>query len=188
VRGGFNVFNLSHTFETDGRTLDAALKMQSADLFLDWFPFGGGFHISPGVLIYNGNKVSGGETVPANSTFSLNHQDYISDPKNPVSGSAAITLGKAGPALLLGFGNLVPRGSRRWSVPFEFGIVYIQKPLMALNLTGGACAVNNPASCRPIATDPTLQAQVLAEQNKQNSDLSKLKVYPVISAGFAYKF
>ena len=45
-------------FEDDGITLDATLTLRSASAHLDWFPFGGGFHLSPGVMLYNGNQMN----------------------------------------------------------------------------------------------------------------------------------
>ena len=56
--GGFSGVSLSHVFEDDGITLDATLTLRSASAHLDWFPFGGGFHLSPGVMLYNGNQMN----------------------------------------------------------------------------------------------------------------------------------
>ncbi len=43
-------------------------------------------------------------------------------------------------------------------------------------------------ACRSCPTDPALQADVTREQNNINSDLSVLKIIPVLSLGFSYKF
>jgi hypothetical protein len=37
------------------------------------------------------------------------------------------------------------------------------------------------------ATDPTVQANVLAEQNQINDDLNLLKYYPILSFGITWK-
>ena len=45
-------------------SLAAQLKLRSFDAYIDWFPLGGGFHVSPGLMLYNGNEVSAIATVP----------------------------------------------------------------------------------------------------------------------------
>ena len=57
VRVGFNTFTFNRDFDDDGITLAAKLKLRSVSAYFDWFAFGGGFHISPGVMLYNGNEV-----------------------------------------------------------------------------------------------------------------------------------
>lgn len=187
VRGEVNTFGLSHDFDQDGITLAAKLKLRSVAAFLDWFPFGGGFHVSPGLMIYNGNEVDANATVTGNKSFSLGDDNLISNPANPVTGTATVGFEKVAPALLLGWGNIIPRGDRRWSIPFELGVVYSRAPIATLSLAGSACAPNGTA-CRNIATEPVLQADVLKEQDQLNSDLKVLKAYPVLSLGFSYKF
>ncbi len=187
VRVGFDVFGLNHDFDKDGITLAAQLKLRSFNTYLDWFPFGGGFHVSPGVMLYNGNEVDGVATVPPTKKFTLGNEDLISNPANPVTGNAVVSFPKVAPSILIGWGNLIPRSERRWSIPFEIGVVYSRAPTTTLSLGGSACSLNG-AICRSVATDPGLQADLVTQQNKMNNDLSPLKVLPVISVGFSYKF
>ncbi len=188
VRVGFNLFNLNHDFDNDGINLAASLKLSSFSAHFDWFAFGGGFHISPGVMLYNGNKVTAVATVPAGQKFSLGDENLFSNAANPVTGSANISFAnKIAPSLLMGWGNIIPHGDRRWSIPFELGVVYSRAPTTTLSFGGSAC-LQNGTNCRSIATDPSLQADVTREQNNMNSDLSVLKVLPVLSLGFSYKF
>src|SRR5712692_5676798 len=63
VRAGFNLFSVSHDFDKDEITLAANLKLRSVSASVDWFAFGGGFHVSPGVMLYNGNEVNANATV-----------------------------------------------------------------------------------------------------------------------------
>jgi hypothetical protein len=189
VRVGFNTFTLNHAFNgDDGINVAAQLKLQSVDAHLDWFPFGGGFHISPGLTIYNGNQVTGTASVPPSTTFSLGDQKNLrSDPNNPVNGNASVSFAKTAPSLLIGWGNLIPRGDRRWSVEFEMGVIYSRAPTATLILTGNACDQNG-GNCRSIATDPQLQTDLAKQVSDVNSDISPLQAYPVISLGFGYKF
>jgi len=187
VRVGFNTFTFNHDFDNDGITLAASLKLRSLNAYFDWFPSGGGFHVSPGVMIYNGNRVSAVATVPAGRTFDLGDEELFSNVANPVSGNATIAFEKVAPSLLIGWGNIVPHGDRRWAIPFELGVVYSRAPTMTLAFGGSAC-FQNGTNCRNVATDPTLMADVAKEQSNMNSDLSPLKIIPVLSLGFSYKF
>ncbi len=186
LRGGFNVFSYSRSFNKDGVTYAAQLSFRSAEVHYDWFPFGGAFHISPGALIYNGNRIGANASVAASQSFTLNGTSYTSDPADPVGGTGKVDFQTAGPMFTVGWGNLLPRRHGRFSVPVEIGAIYTGSPRATLNLTGSACD-STGANCAAIATDPTIQGNVLAEQNKLNKDVSAFKFYPVISVGFGVK-
>ena len=79
VRVGFNTFTLNHDFDNDGITLAASLRMRSVSAYFDWFAFGGGFHISPGVMLYNGNQLSAIMSVPAGQDFELGDETLYSN-------------------------------------------------------------------------------------------------------------
>jgi hypothetical protein len=64
VRFGLNAFNYDHTFDKDGVSYKGTLTVRSAQVRYDFFPIGG-LHLSPGLLIYNGNKVDANASVPA---------------------------------------------------------------------------------------------------------------------------
>jgi hypothetical protein len=187
VRVGFNAFTFNHDFDDDGINLAASLRLRSFSAYFDWFAFGGGFHISPGVMIHNGNRLSAIATVPAGKSFSLGDSDLYSNAANPITGNANISFEKVAPTILIGWGNIVPHGDRRWSIPFELGVVYSRAPTSTLTFGGSACNQNG-GNCRNIASDPGLQADVAREQTNMNSDLSALKIIPVLSLGFSYKF
>ena len=188
VRGGFRAFGLNHDFDNDGITFAGQLKLRSVSAHLDWFPLGGGFHVSPGVMLYNGNEVDADARVPGGDTFTLGNTSLISDPSNPVTGAAAVTFrSRVAPSMRVGWGNIIPRGNRRWSIPFELGAVFARAPMAVLSLGGNACA-SDGTNCRSVAAEPQLQAEVQDEQDQLNDDLSVLKVIPVISIGFSVKF
>jgi hypothetical protein len=189
VRGGFSVFSLNHDFDNDGITFASQLKLRSVSAHLDWFPFYGGFHVSPGVMLYNGNEVNADALVPGGDTFNLGGASLLSDPSDPVTGTALVSFrSRVAPSVRVGWGNIVPRGGRRrWSVPFELGAVFARAPRAALSLGGSACE-SNGANCRSVADNPELQADVQDEQDQINDDLTVLKAIPVISIGFSLKF
>jgi hypothetical protein len=139
-------------------------------------------------MLYNGNEVGVVARVPAGQRFSLGDESLFSNAANPVTGTGKISFAnKIAPSLAIGWGNIVPHGDRRWSVPFELGVVYSRAPTSTVTFAGLACAQNG-SNCRNLATDAGLQASVTRERNNMNSDLSVLKVIPVLSLGFSYKF
>jgi len=185
VRFGFNAFSYGHSFDKDGVTYKGNLDLRSAQATYDLFLLKG-FHVSPGVLFYNGNKVSANASVPGGQTFTLSNTNYVSDPADPITGTGKLTVYKAAPMLLLGIGNLVPR-SGHFSVSFEIGAAYQGPPRVALNLSGSACD-STGLFCRSISSDPTIQSNIAAEQAKLNKSASPYKFYPVLSFGVGYRF
>jgi hypothetical protein len=187
LRVGFNAFSYSRGFTNDGVNYAGTLNFRSVETHFDWFPFAGGFHLSPGVMVYNGNEIKANAAVTSGQSFTLGGTTYISDAANPISGTGKIGFNKVAPTFLLGWGNLLPRSNKHFSVPFEFGMVFQGAPKATLNLVGNACD-STGANCRNIGSDTTFQNNVIAQQNKLNNDMSAFKVYPVISLGFGYKF
>ena len=187
VRGGFNFFNYSDTFSKDGIGYGAQLAFRSAEAHLDLFPFAGGFHLSPGLLFYNDNHISATASVPPGQAFTLGGASYTSSAANPVTGTAKLGFNKAAPMVTIGFGNLIPRNRRRFSLSTEFGVAYTGAPKASLALAGTACS--NPAViCVNAGTDPTVQSNVQSEVAKVNHDVSVLKIWPIASVGFAVNF
>ncbi|HKV62392.1 MAG TPA: hypothetical protein VJO16_10790 [Candidatus Acidoferrum sp.] len=187
ARFGFNAFSYSHTFDKDGVTYKGSLDMRSAQAVFDFFPFNFGFRLSPGALLYNGNKVNANASVPGGQSFTLNGASYVSDAASPVTGTGKLTFSKAAPMLLLGFGNLVPRGKRRFSMSFDIGAAYQGPPRATLALSGNACD-STALNCRAISSDPTIQSNILAEQAKINKSASPFRFSPIVSFGVGYKF
>lgn len=187
VRVGFSTFNYSRGFDKDGVTYSGKLGLSSVQALYDIFPFGGGFHISPGALLYNGNQLSGKATVPGGQSFTLGGTDYISDPSNPLSGNGKMAFSKAGPMFLLGWGNLARRSERHLGMTFDIGAVYQGVPRTTLSFGGRACD-SFGLNCTDVTSDPAFQSNVLSEQAKINHSASPARFFPVISLGFGYKF
>jgi len=186
LRVGFSAFNYGRGFDKDGVTYSGRLNLRSMQALYDFFPFGG-FHLSPGVMMYSGNQLTGNATVPGGQTVSFGGVDYASDPSNPLKGSGKLQFSKAGPMFLIGFGNLARRGEHHFVTTFDIGAVYQGVPRTTLNFTGGACDPSG-INCRDVSSDPTVQSNILSEQAKINHSASPFRFYPVISFGFGYKF
>jgi len=191
IRGGFNMFSYSRTFTKDNVPYDGQLSFKTVEAHYDIFPFAGAFHVSPGVLIYAATPITATATVPSNQSFSLGGTTYISAAGAPVNGNGNIKFNQAAPMATVGWGNLVPRKrSKHFSIPVELGVAFQGSPKATLNLAGSVCdpGPTGPVNCRTIASDPTVQANILSEQNKLNNSMRFFKAYPIISVGFGYKF
>lgn len=71
VRVGFAAYNYGRGFDKDGVSYSGRLNLRSAQALYDFFLFGGGFHLSPGVMMYSGNQLTGNATVPGGQTVTL---------------------------------------------------------------------------------------------------------------------
>src|SRR4030095_5489490 len=113
VRGSFNFFDYSKAFRSDGIAYSSRLKLRSVQIMYDHYIVGG-FHVSPGVLLHNGNRGLATASVPSSQVFSLGGVTYFSNATNPVSGEASINFRNLAPMVLAGFGNLLPRSDRHF--------------------------------------------------------------------------
>jgi len=186
IRGGFNMIRLDHTLTDNGIQYKGQLRFQSAEAHLDWFPFWG-FHVSPGLLFYNGNQATASAVVPGSQTFSVGGTTYESDPAVPVTGTAKLDFVRVSPTIMLGVGNLIPRSGRHYSFLFEVGGAYQGSARVALNLAGNVCDTTG-MNCRAISSDPTVQSNVQAQQVKIQNDVNPYRFYPVISLGVGFNF
>jgi len=193
VRGGFNIANPD--FDVSKRGLDyvADVRLRSVDAHFD--VFFGGVRISPGVLLYNGNRVEASATAPAGRIFTLGGRDYVSSAIDPVKGTGEFDLSKraVSPMITVGTGNLLRRSGRRWSITFDAGVVFAGSPNAKLDLAGTTCAT--PIGiCQSIASNPQIQADIRAEEEKFNTGGAPydeywkfIRYYPVISFGVGYR-
>lgn len=177
LRAGFNGLNYTHSFIKDGIHYEGTGALRSIEIHYDQF-IGGLFHISPGLLIYNGNRVDATARVPGGSIFKLGGTTYFSTPADPVSGTGTLRLRKLAPMITAGVGNLLPRTEKHFSVGFEFGVVFQGESDVKLNLGGSN-----------LASLPEVQGRIQAEQQNLRNDISPyLRFYPILSVGAGYKF
>lgn len=186
LRGGVNYFQYNRAMTNDGIHYTGQLKFRSAEAHFDWFPIGG-LHVSPGVLFYNGNQLTATAAVPGGQIFTLSGTSYMSDPAVPVSGTGKLDFVKVSPSIMVGVGNLIPRSGRHFSFLFEVGGAYQGSARVALNFTGNVCDTTGTI-CRPIAGDSTVQANILAQQQKLSKDVNPYRFFPVISTGIGFNF
>ncbi len=189
LRADFNIFSYSTSLTQSGITYGSDLTMRSAELSLDWFPHGRKFHISPGLLLYNGNRMTANLIIPTNTSFSLDNVTYFSDPADPLKGSATIKFPFAGPQITIGYGNMLPRWKHvHISFPFEVGLAYFGDGSSSLQFSGSACTALGGINCMPVSSFSRFQSDVYGEETIINSDLHYARIFPILRYGFSYKF
>lgn len=189
LRAGWNIFNYNLSGTDDGATYSGKLNLHSYQASVDWFPWHKSFHISPGLLFNNQNRVRAAGGIEGNQSFTLNDTNYYSDPADPVTGSGSVTFKTTAPMFTVGWGNWVPRRERKHlSFPFDIGFAYTGDPIIKLNLNGSVCQNPGGVNCSTIAGDPTVQANVQGQIRKLQKDLNLIRFYPILSGGVAFKF
>lgn len=195
VRVGFNFLSVSRSFVDSGITYNGDLRLQSFQATFDYF-FLGPLHISAGALLYDGNHMTATVAVPTGQNFTLGSQKYLS--QNPsLAGNGTLNFGsgasKVAPLISLGVGNLV--GRHHFSVDSEIGIAYQGQPSVGLSLSGNVCPTANGTTCNGptvnAATDSTVKANVIQQQNNINNDIISFKYarfYPILSLGVGWRF
>lgn len=189
LRAGASFFSFSTSRQASGIPFTANVRFQSEEAQVDWYPFHGTFHLSPGVMFGNSSRVYGSALIPAGNSFTLNDVNYYSGAANPVHASGSVRFRRAAPMLTLGWGNWV-RHEREghWIFPFEAGAVFWGAPKTALDFSGQVCSDPGQHFCQDITKDPSVQANVDAERTKLQNGANWLKVYPVIAGGIVYRF
>ena len=186
VRGGFNAFTYGTDLTKDGISYSGELRLRSVDVLYDQYLVGP-LHVSPGVLLYNGNRGTATASVPGGQSFSLGGNTFYSSAADPVRGNGTLNLGTVSPMILFGVGNLLPRNDHHFAVNFEAGVIFQRAPQATLNLAGSTCN-STGIVCLPVASNPVVQSSIQSEQTKINNDVNFFKYYPILSLGFGYKF
>lgn len=193
LRAGASYFSFSMSRTAEGIPYTAKVRLSSGQAQLDWYPFHGKFHVSPGVLFGNSNRVFGDATVPAGKSFTLNGVNYFSGAASPIHASGFVRFARTSPTLTVGWGNWIRHPDERWgrghwTFPFEAGVAFSGDPKTALNFTGVVCTDSHQKFCQNIATDQPVQKNVDAERRKLQNDANWAGFYPIIAGGVVYRF
>ncbi len=175
-RLGYNNYNYNKTGNASSMDFNFKLKLKSVSALGDWYPFEGKFRISGG--IYNNKSKIEMTAVPgAGSNYTINGQTYpATTAVNSLQGR--ISFNPTAPYLGIGWGNPVAKG-KGWGMVSDIGVIFQGAPKYSLSVT---CAAGF-AGCAQ------LQADVAAEQTKQQTDLNNsFRKWPVISMGLTYQW
>jgi hypothetical protein len=186
LRTGANFLGFAYPFSVDEINYNAELHFRSQQVSIDWFPeHHGSFHVSAG-LIYLRNNLSALASVEPGHYFELGDQGFTNSVDDPLNGTAKVVYPHSiAPTLMMGFGNLLPRSGKHFSLPYEFGVAYTGAPRINVQLNGTACTSQG---CFDAATNAEMQESLQQENTKLNNSLKNFPVYPILSAGLAYRF
>jgi hypothetical protein len=173
ARFGVNAMNYSYSDNTSDVDYDFKLKLQTFDALLDWFPAGGGFRLSGGV-VYNGNKVDARARSNSTGSYTFNGRTYTAADAGTVNGR--IDFRKVAPYLGIGWGNALAK-DKGWGFSADLGVLFQGAP--RTSMTSSGCTLPDCSQ---------LQSDITAENRKLNDEVDSFKAYPVIRFGVSYKF
>jgi len=170
LRGQYNYFTIGSDFDESNITYDADLNLSSFGLIADWYPFvGTGFRVSAGAY-YNDNNLEGAGTPKSGNDFIIGGQSYTLDSLN-----AEAEFDSFAPYLGVGWtsGTSIEKG---FIFSADLGLLYQGSAKVALHASGTGTALPG--------FDESLQEEV----SRVEDELSKFKVYPVVSVSLGYRF
>jgi hypothetical protein len=186
LRMGGSFLNYNPVVVEQGIPIDGQVRLRTVSAAVDVFPYRGTFHISPGVTMYNGNRMTATTNIAPGSNFTIEDTVYTSDLTDPVHGFFDVSLGKKfAPSVTMGFGNMLKR-SANWTMQTDFGVQFVGRPSFVLNMTGTACDVAD--GCTRIQDDPTTMQNLAQQQADINQDIQPLRFYPILTVGVGYRF
>ena len=174
VRLAMNNFSYDYNTTEDDIEFDFDLELESTALFLDIHPFAGAFRVTGGILD-NRNRLDG-QAVPMGE-YEIGDQTYSGAEVGTLYSNVA--LGESNP-VYVGLGWSKALGTSGFGLGFDLGVVLQGSPTVRLSATG-------PVTTNP-ATAEEFEANLRAEEEQLESDLSEFETYPVISLGLTYQF
>jgi hypothetical protein len=175
ARVGVNALNYSYSGHTTDMNYDFKLKLQTADLLLDWFPFNGAFRISAGA-VYNGSKIEAQGKPNSNGSYTIQGNTYAAASYGTINGR--VDFRKTVPYFGIGWGNAVAK-DKGWGFSTDLGAIFLGSP--KTTLTNDGCTAGAVA-CAQLAAD------VAAENRSLQDKANGWKTYPVIRLAATYKF
>ncbi len=168
-----NYFEYTHDSSLSGVNYHEDLKLETAGLLVNWYPWDNGFFFTGGGY-ENTSKVDV-RARSANGNYTFNGATYSLTQAGTVAGK--MKLGREiAPYVGLGWGNPVG-SSASWTFYGELGALFTGSPKLTLNSTGGT-----------LSNDPTFRNNIEQERQKDQAAYSWASVYPVLALGLAYKF
>lgn len=169
-----NALTLSHSYSNNGVNYKGSLRLQSAGVVANYFPWVSAFHLSAG-LFYDNNRFDlYGQ--PSNGSFTLNGQTYTSAELSSLSGQ--VKFNPVAPYLGVGWADASVRSG--WHLIANLGVLYQGRPKVSL--------VGYTSYPQASTQYSALQSAIDVQRQQIQSDLSNLRWYPVASIGAQYRF
>lgn len=182
-----NFFPVNHSFAQSHFNVALHIRFANAGAAADYYPFHRPFHISPGFLFYNRNRVNASLRAQPNAIFTINNIDWFSDNAHPVYGTGRLDLGGSGFMITAGYGRIASHTEKHWTFPFQAGVAFIHTPQASFSLAGEICDATG-RNCQPAATYPGFANALRAQLVTWNRNVAPYHIFPVIEGGVAYTF
>ncbi|HKI04521.1 MAG TPA: hypothetical protein VKK31_21255 [Thermoanaerobaculia bacterium] len=180
ARFGANGFNYSDRREASQIEYDAEAQLRTATGLLDWYPLGGGFHLTGG-LVYNDSKVEGSSIAPPSGTYDIGG---VPVPVSLVGTlDATAELDPVVPYAGFGWGNAVA-ANRKVGFYVDLGVVFQGKADITLI---PILPADSPINTNPIARQ-AFDILLRREEQDLEAEAADYDYYPVLSFGVSYKF
>lgn len=167
---GVNAFQYEYDTTKSEIEYDLDLELLSFSALLDWFPFGGQFHITGGLLAnQNCLKLDAKST----ATYEVGGATYSAADVGSLKGE--LDFEEMAPYAGIGWGNPFNKEGN-WSIAVDSGIVFQGSPNVELSTDG------------LLAGNAAFLANLTREAENLEDDLDEFEFYPVVSVGFAYRF
>jgi hypothetical protein len=170
LRLGIGTFSFSHDEEYSDVDYDFDLDLLTYPITLDWYPFGGSFHLSAGV-VFNDSEISVDSTY--SGSLDIGGTTYTAAEIGVLSGD--LDLNGVAPYVGLGWGNAFDE-DKRWGFVTDLGVAFISSPDVDLSATG------------TLGGDAGFLADLALETADLEDDLEGFAIYPVFSASLYFRF
>ena len=170
LRLGIGTFSFSHDEEYSDVDYDFDLDLLNYPITLDWYPFGGDFHLSAGLVI---NESDFSLDSSYSGSITIGDTTYTAGEVGVLSGD--VSFNGIAPYIGIGWGNPFDP-EKRWGFVTDLGIAFIDSPDVDLSATG------------TLASDAGFLVDLAAETADIEDDLEGFTIYPVFSASLYFRF
>jgi hypothetical protein len=172
--GGYTGYDYTvKDIESGDVSLDGTAELGGVQALLDWYPLGGRFRISAGLM--ENAKVTA-TAKPTASTYTFDGMTYSTADVAQARGTARFD--SMAPYLGVGFGRALS-STGRFAFTADVGVAFTGAADVKLDVT---CTQSAAALCAQIQDD------VAAEQAELQADADDFKYWPVVSVGLSYRF
>ncbi len=169
IRGSATFLSVSASFDSEDAEYDGKVKLNSFGGMIDVYPFGSNFRLSGGARI-NNNAVDV-SLMPTGAT-DVGDVEYTAAQIGRIDGRAEPK--KFSPALTLGWSGSNRRG---FIVGMEAGALF-----------QGAFKLDEFTATGTARDNPGFRASLERERVSLQSDVDKVKVYPILQFAIGYRF
>ncbi len=196
LSGNYFAYN-NGPIEVDEFNIIGGLHLATASASLDLYPFNTPIRLSAGLMFYNDNHASAVMRIDPGTSFTMNGETFFAGGTNsgPLMGNVALAFHTVRPAptLTMGFGKFIPRSSRHWSFPSEFGVAFTGAPSLDLSMTGTICTNGQLTNCGDAANSSSpagaaFNSALAAKLANWRHSLNRVPFFPIASGGVSYSF